>query len=203
MDIDSLAGMEPAVDPGEEQRIEAALAAASAGAPEDHWEVRSLREADWLMRIVGDIENRKRDYLAEVARWQDALGRITRSEAWLRERLARWALSQRTATVKTFPLAHGTVATRAGRERVVVVDEAAAIAWAKRNRPEAVVTTEKLLVSKLGAKVAEVQVDTEVDTTTGELVPVMRLAAVDDQGPIPGLDVEVGEATATVTPLGA
>jgi hypothetical protein len=210
MDFEALADVEPAVDAVTEGVVEAQMAAAVEGrAPERPWAIMSLRQADWVLERVADLEVARREYEGEVARWRDGVLRLERAESWLRERLKVWGRANRTAQRKTFTLAHGTVATREGRDRVRVDDEAAAVAWAKVHCPDAVKVEERFLPSHCPHLIAiadrrEVVGETMIDLDTGEIQPIRRLVVVDRDGnPIPGLGVEPGEVTVTVTPLGA
>lgn len=184
-DVDDMLGIERPMDDATEAEVAMLLSLHVEGRPTHPWAIRTLGQADWVMQRVADIEARARDYGDEVARWQDALRRATIAKDWLVARLQEWGLAQRTASRKTFPLAHGTVATRAGRARIVVTDDDAALAWAKANCPAAVETVERLVKSRLSARI----VGANVVSAEGEVIP--------------GLSVEVGEATASVVPLGA
>jgi hypothetical protein len=85
-----------------------------------------------------------------------------RKVEWLRSRFERDAtlvahtLLPRNAegeiTGKTFRCAHGTVSYRTRNATAAVANEDQAIAWALANNPDAIKTTQKVLISKLPAK---------------------------------------------------
>lgn len=151
------------------------------------WKIEHLGQADWAMARLADIQARARHYDDQIMLWEAAKKRIERGMDWLQARLAEWGIAQRAAApkVKTFPLAHGTVATRGGKPKIVVIDEDAVIDWALvSDNDDAVKVVKRWLVSN-------------------SCVRIVDGVAVDPQGqPVPGLSVQDAEVTVTVTPLG-
>lgn len=149
MDLEHLAGIEPAVDEDAIQdEVEHYL-----GGVELHrepWKITNIGQADWAMRRVAECRALAERYDGEVLLWQAARGRIDGAVDWFEDRLKEWAIAERTPSVKTLRTAHGTVATRESKPKIAVVDEEAAIVWAKTARPEAVKMTERFLVSEIG-----------------------------------------------------
>lgn len=152
MELDKIAALPVEVD---ETAVEDELMAYVSGrqwfparAP---WTIASLGAADWAFRRLAELRARMRDYDAEIALWTQAKGRLGNAAAWFEDRLSEWAVREREATpkIKTFATAHGTVSTRETKAKIDVLDEPAAIAWAKIHDPGAVKVTEDLLVSKL------------------------------------------------------
>lgn len=185
MDLDKVAGIEPAVD---EAAVEAELARYLAGEPEpegrEPWRITTVGQADWAIEQVAAAHRRRQGYQDEIDLWGAALKRLTAAASWLEERLKEWAAANRTDKVKSFPLAHGTVATRASKRAIDVVDEGAAIGWAKTAAPDAVKVEESFLVSMVGdaARIVEVIVAYEsIDKATGgiERVPTPKPAVFD------------------------
>jgi hypothetical protein len=128
-------------------------------------------QADWCMERLAELDHLARDYADRILLWQEAQKRAVAARAWFETRLSEWAAARRTKTVKSFPLAHGTISTREVQPRVTVVDEDAAVAWAKQHAPDAVKTTHSLLVSKVGDRVRLWTVVTgynAIHQTTGE-----------------------------------
>lgn len=112
------------------------------------WVLEKLSEAE---AEVAAIEKRKKTLLANL----EAMGRPAGHRVtWLRRRfedeLKAWAEKElegeKTRSIRT---PFGQLAFRKVNERIKVDDEEAAIAWAKKHQPDAVKTTEKILVSEL------------------------------------------------------
>lgn len=140
------------------------------------WRINTLGAADWAMRQLRDAQRLAQQYRDEIALWTAALNRIAHAGEWFEERLREWAISQRTDQHKSFSVAHGTVSTRSSKARAVVVDEPAAIAWAKEHgRLDAVKVTESFLISEAGVFVAALVVGFE---STNKLTGDMEQLAV-------------------------
>lgn len=186
MDLDVIAAVPPAVDEG---AVQAELEAYLAGRDVERapWRITTLGQADWAMRQYGDIQARVQEYRDEVALWQAALKRVEQAGDWLEERLKEWGADQRTPQRKSFPLAHGTVYTRESKQRIEVVDEDAALGWAKVACPDAVKVTEEFRVSMVGdaARIQDCVVAfTSTNKATGEAETITLKS-----GPVP-LDPE-------------
>lgn len=141
MDWNAVAGVEPPVD---EDAVEAELVAYVAGAVEpvrEPWSITTPGQADWAMRRLADAREQERGMRDEVTLWQAAAARLSTAGNWFEDRLKEWALAHRTKERKTFPLAHGSIGTTERKAAIEVVDEDAAIEWAK-NTPITVVCPE-------------------------------------------------------------
>ena len=73
---------------------------------------------------------------------------------------------------KTYRCVYGTVSFRKKNPRIVVKDDEKAIAWAEANVPEAVVTTKKVLVSKVSIE------NLPADTDAFEVIPAEESMAI-------------------------
>jgi len=120
------------------------------------WRIESLQQADWVMRKLAEVQTLGLEYQATIEAWKHAYNRIADAGQWFEDRLAEWAILNRTSTVKSFATPHGTVKTRSNPARVVIVDEDAAVEWARAHMPAAVRTSYKLLVSELSDEDAHI-----------------------------------------------
>lgn len=179
MDLERITGAPAPVD---EQEVGAALAEwmsptdlAADSAPA--WSITSLGAADWAMARVAELRRIEREYADQIALWEAARQRAANGVEFFEHHLEEWALGERTEKRKTFPLAHGTVATREVRPRVIVTDEEAAITWCAKHNPDALRSTTKVLISEVAVRVGHVVVGyTAQHKTTGE-VETVRLPA--------------------------
>lgn len=196
MDLQRIAGVEPPVD---EAAVQEEVAAYLGGVElrREPWRITSLGQADWAMRRVAECRALAERYDGEVRLWQAARSKIVGAADWFEDRLKEWAIAERTEANKTIRTAHGTVPTRKSKPKITVVDEGAAIAWAKTACPGAVKVVESFLVSVAdgtGAYIANVPVGwvaTNKDTGEVERIPSIdppdsiliaeRLAAVKER----------------------
>lgn len=155
MDLEAIAGVtDPSID---EDAVGAEVTGWVEGRDVDSiaqglrepWKITSLGAADWAIRRLAECQARAQEYRDEIALWQDAARRIESAGEWFEDRLKEWAVEQRSPQRKTFPLAHGTVSTRQSQPKIEVVDEPAAILWAKVAAPGAVKVTEAFRVSEV------------------------------------------------------
>jgi len=174
-DWDALVGV---VSPVDEEHVLAEVAEYATGAvPEvrrEPWTIRTVGEADWAMRRLADVERRTQEYDDQIALWTDARDRVKRAGEFFVDRLKEWALASRTKDRRTFPLAHGVVATRESKARFAIDDDETVVAWAKERHPGVVRVVESVNVtglSSVGVRVAEAVVAfVVVDKETGETV---------------------------------
>lgn len=170
MDLDRIAGVEPPIDPDLlTQQVRAWM---DGDEDEPALDIADIGTANWCLQVIGEAKQRAQGYDDQIQLWTEAKRRVLGLAEWLELRLEEWAVANRTERTKSFPLAHGTIATRKGSPGIDVVDEPAAIAWAKINDvAEAVRTTEKLLTSLLEhVHYGKVVVGYEaIDRTTGEV----------------------------------
>lgn len=170
MDLEKIAGVEPPVD---EQAVMEEVEAYVEGVDMQRkpWRIDTLGQADWAMRRLAEARDFAQRYEDEVALWTAALKKIGRVGSWFEDRLKEWAVAERTKDRKTFAVAHGTVATRESKPRIVVEDEKAAVEWALTYAPAAVKVERSLLVSQLGdaATIGRVAIGwTATNKATGE-----------------------------------
>lgn len=175
--MDKIIGVPAPVD---EDVLDQEVAAYVFGTPapegREPWRISNLGQADWAMRKLADIRRAEQDYNDQLALWNDAKKRATRAGEFFETLLEDWGVESRTKDRKTFALAHGTVATRESKPRAVVTDKDALLAWAKVQAPDAIKTTEEVLVSHLGeaAKIGAVIVGFEAtDKATGDIERIM------------------------------
>lgn len=152
-----------------------------APAPVDEAEVDRLLR--WLRRLDREAVAIHARFDPEIeritARRDDLLAGVTAEADRIRAGLEHWAREQRAAGVKSIELPHGTIATRAGRERVDVVDETAAVAWAEIELRDAVRVKRSIDKAVVLAHV----------TATGEVPP--------------GVEVHRGDPSVTIRPAQA
>lgn len=130
MELDKLAGLAPSID---ERAVEAELAAyVEGGEVVERWTIDGPAAADWAMARLAEIHGRAQVYEAEASLWQEAAGKITRAGEWFIERLKEWGVASRSTSAKTFTLPHGVVRTTERQPKIKVVDEGAAIEWARK-----------------------------------------------------------------------
>lgn len=122
-------------------------------APREPWTIKTLGQADWCMRRVAEAEAIVAELDDEIGRWRAARTRAAAAADWFVARLKEWGLAEREQTPSraTLTVPHGTVSTRKSTERIEVVDEPLAVAWAKQSCEDAVKVEYSLLVSRLGA----------------------------------------------------
>ncbi len=127
--------------------------------PAKRWRIDGTGSAAWAMAHVINSGAQLEALTAQAVEWY---GRI---DAWLvhesapprataaffAAHLERFALDTREADPrkKSVTLPGGKVQTREAKPRAVVIDEAEALAWAAKNAPEAIQTTEKLRLEAL------------------------------------------------------
>lgn len=149
------------------------------------WRIETAGQADWAMRRLAETQAHRNEYQQEIVRWKSALEKMVRAGEWFEMRLKEWGIRQRTPSRKTLTTAHGTVATREQKARIEVIDEDEAVAWAAKACPDAVKTTQELLVSKIGdaARILEVIVAFEAtmkDTGEMQRLPVEPVLFTDE-----------------------
>lgn len=144
----------------------------------ERWEIDGDNLATWALRKIAraeaEIARIRAEHQAQVAEmdaWAEAAERgPERDIAFFTAKLIDYRRRLEAADpklAKTYKVAGGTIARRAGRTSTVVVDEAAFLAWARENALEAV--TVKPRVSAMGAwpdSGGEV-----FDPATGDAVP--------------------------------
>lgn len=172
MDMEAIAGV---VAPVDERAVEAEVTAyvtghtnAMVAAP---WSIESLGQAEWAMRRLAQVRAAEQEYRDEVAMWEAATERVAKAGDWFEERLKEWGLANRTDARKTLLTAHGSVATRKAEPKLMISDQATALAWAKQHCPDAVKVTEEVQISKVtGLHVGECIVGfVSTDKATGEV----------------------------------
>jgi len=173
MDLERVAG---AVAPVDVEAVEAELARYLAGEDvEKPWRIETVGQADWAMMHVADARDKARDYDDQIELWEEAKARMMRASEWLEDRLAEWAVQNRTERIKSQQLAHGTVRTARHKAKPTVVDEDAVIEWAERICPRAVKVTKRFLISEIDAewRIGEVAVGFRaIHKATGEVEEV-------------------------------
>lgn len=115
------------------------------------WALARFREA---LALLTGIDAQAREWHGDVDSWRaQSAAPLERTIDFFGENLRRYALLLREETAgktKTVALPGGRIETHeTSRPRLIVDDEAALLAWAKANQPEAVKTEERPLVSKL------------------------------------------------------
>lgn len=173
--------------------------------PMPHFAVDSLHKLNWALRKIGAMTVRVEDrnaqadaWIARVEEWRDhanrgdlaAIGRLEGlCKAYHEDQLVE-AMAEglpESQWPKTITAPHGVLTSSAGRDRVVVDDEAAVVAWAHASAVE-VWAEPKLLTSKL-------REHTAVKDENGRRVLVFMGEVV------PGVRVEKGERTFKVKPV--
>lgn len=195
MELERLAAIPPAVD---EQRVEDELREYMGDQPANParqpWRITSLGAADWAIRMLGDARAQVQRYDDEIELWKRARARVDNVAGWFEERLKEWAVAERTDRVKSFPLAHGTISTRESKPRAIVVDEAAAIAWARQHAPEALKVETSFLISQAGVQVAELVVGfTSTDKSSGEVETLTVAPVVPHEAKLTELRERLGD----------
>ena len=152
----------------------------------NHWQITDPGSADWALRKVAkvDAEAHQVSELAErqiaaIEAWRGAEhGRLgTQREHW--ETLLGLYHRQRLEEdekAKTIRLPHGTLTARKLPDGIVIEDEDALLAWAKKDGPE--------------------YVRTRIDVDH----PAVKTAVLKNGEIIPGVDIVKGDVRFTVTP---
>lgn len=143
------------------------------------WAIRTMDEADWCLVRVAKVRALLAEYDDTIALWKNARARMERAAEWHEARLKEWAIDRRAPGMTSVTLGHGTIRTTKRGPAVEIVDEDAAIEWARVAAPEAIRTTESLLVTKLKDVVRIDDVVTGwrvIDRETGETIEYMTPA---------------------------
>lgn len=193
MDWSGISGVVAPVDEAQIE-VEVSLHVAGMDRLKDPWRIASIGQADWAMRRVAEARAIIQQYDDEIALWREARRRIESAGDWYEERLKEWAVEQRTETRKSFPMAHGTISTKKIAPKVEVVDEDAAIGWARRSCVLAIKTTESFQVSKATVRVVPLVSEYElVDKATGLVEHRQVEPRPFDQADVDALQAEVGD----------
>lgn len=151
MDLEQIGGVTAPVD---EDVVLGELDGYVRGMPvarDQPWRIENLGQADWAMVKLADARRHLSEYRDQVALWQACIQRMERAGEWFEDRLKEWGIANRTDSRKTLQVAHGTVGTREQKPAIGVVDEQAALDWARANCPDAVKHGEdEFRVSKVG-----------------------------------------------------
>jgi hypothetical protein len=147
-----------AIADGRETGILSRLALMGAGS----WRIGSLGEADWAMSKFSEasqelarLDAHAAESHARIDAWRAQAGkRAERTRAFFEGHLTHYAASQRTEQAKTLYLPGGAIASTHHKAKVVVVDKAAAVAWARTEAPAAIKTEESILLGPLREAVA-------------------------------------------------
>jgi hypothetical protein len=186
------AGTPGILDPG---ALDAEVATLAQGG-NTGWQIDTDEQAEWAMAKVAEAQADVAQLLAQ----RDA--QMERAQAWyarmakgpqrtlgfMQLHLMDYALRRRAADPKqkTLVLPNGEVPTTKGPDPCVVIeDEDALVAWARKNHPEVVDTSYRVLVTKL--RTVAFAKGADVVDTNGEKVPGAAVR-------------EAGEPTATVKP---
>jgi phage host-nuclease inhibitor protein Gam len=122
------------------------------------FEVTDMKSADWCIAKIGEAYSRIEQRRAIVAEYQrklaERLAETNKADeetvSYMESLLRPWAeLEIMKGKTKSLKLPCGTLGLRAGRESVVIDDEAAAIEWAELFKPEAVKITKSILKSEV------------------------------------------------------
>lgn len=147
----------------------------------DGWLPRDDAEAERALRLLDRLAARYVAVKAQAAEWRSEIdvweqaetGQLSGPATRAVLGLEGFGLAQRRATgAKTFRYPSGVIETKAGRDKVVVTDEGALIAWARTECPDAVKVVESVLVSRLPEHTV---VDGRMVTTSGEVVPGVQI----------------------------
>ena len=120
--------------------------------------VRDEESANWVIKKVTEAEA----YAKHVREYADReIARALRDKEWFLQRfgpeLESWTATQIAGgRRKSVALPAGVAGFRMQPAKLVVRDEAAAMTWARKNAPAAVVTTERLSKSALNEHLAKV-----------------------------------------------
>jgi phage host-nuclease inhibitor protein Gam len=124
----------------------------------DSFEVVDMKSADWCIAKIGEAKRRIQERTAIVAEYKKRLDERlaetniadVRQVDFMESLLRPWAeLEIMKGKTKSLKLPCGTLGLRAGRESVVIDDEAAAIEWAELFKPEAVKITKTIYKSEI------------------------------------------------------
>lgn len=109
-----------------------------------------------LMEMETDLAARKLALNAIVENANKLIGQLSARIDWYKmkhhDEIRCVAEGNLPRGSKTYRCVYGTVSFRKKNARVVIKDDAKAIEWAEANAPEAVVTTKKVLVSKMATE---------------------------------------------------
>jgi len=127
--------------------------------PEQPFRIDSPERANWLVRKIIEARN----YSDRVHAWaMTEQRRAEREEKQLLHlfgrQLEEWARQELAAfngRRKSIRLPGGTVGYRRVRAKLVIVDPAAVITWAKRNCPDAITRTERISRAAVNSHAAE------------------------------------------------
>lgn len=171
------------------------------------WRIADDGLAEWAMRHVAQIDEEAMALTVQAERWWEKIDEWHRAKTrtilarrrFFEAHLERYALDQREATahlgkrqVKTVTLPSGTVSTRQKAAAAVVVDEAAAIAWARAT----LTFEEQQRVVKVAESVRVADLRAVVDVIVTDHGPLVLYGGEQ----VPGCDVAPGDTTATVKP---
>jgi phage host-nuclease inhibitor protein Gam len=122
------------------------------------FEVTDMKSADWCIAKIGEAKRRIEERNAIVAEYKKRLDERlaetniadVRQVEFMESLLRPWAeMEIMKGKTKSLKLPCGTLGLRAGRESVVIDDEAAAIEWAELFKPEAVKITKSIYKSEI------------------------------------------------------
>lgn len=145
------------------------------------WAPRDDAEAERALRLLERLAAKYVAVKAQAAAWRSEIdvwergevGRVSGPATAAVLGLEGFALAvRRQGGPKTLRYPSGVIETRAGRDRIVVTDEAALLAWAKVNAPDAVKVVESVLVSKLPGEIVDGRL---VLGETSEIVPGVQI----------------------------
>lgn len=134
---------------------------------------RQILKIAKLNKELERIEAQADNMIERVKKWKESEGqKIKEKREWYQHLLTGYliALQENGEAGKTYKLPAGEIKSRAGRVKTEVTDEAAFIAWARENAPEAI--KEKALTSQLPPYKIEGDV---LVTPEGEVVPGIQL----------------------------
>ncbi|MFA9478032.1 host-nuclease inhibitor Gam family protein [Phycisphaerales bacterium AB-hyl4] len=145
--------MQPNNDPHHDESDSQKFEEAEAYGLPEQFEVRDDDSANWVLRKIVEA----RQYAQRVTTWaEQEKKRAEHQEAFFWNRfgmqLRRWTqrqIAERGGKRKSLDLPAGRVGFRAGKEKLVVCDETAAIAWADTHCPQAIQAKPRLLISEL------------------------------------------------------
>ena len=122
-----------------------------------------------LMEMESDLAARKLALAAIVENANKIINNLSARVEWYKlkhsDEVRMVAEGNLPRGSKTYRCVYGTVSFRKKNPRIVVKDDEKAIAWAEANAPEAVVTTKKVLVSKVALE------SLPEDTDAFEVIP--------------------------------
>lgn len=129
-----------------------------------------------LMEMESDLAARKLALNAIVENANKLISQLSARVEWYKlkhhDEIRMVAEGNLPRGSKTYRCVYGTVSFRKKNPRIVVKDDEKAIAWAEANVPEAVVTTKKVLVSKVSIE------NLPEDTDAFEVIPAEESMAI-------------------------